>query len=323
MKRKAFVTGSTGMDGAILCEKLLKQDYEVYGLVRRSATDNTDNINHIINDIEVIDGELTDSFLIGETIRLVKPDRVFNTAAMSHVGYSFKNPQLTTEVNYLGVLNLLEAIRLHSPESRFIQASTSEMFGGVYTEPCNEETVLYPLSPYAVAKAAAHYLVRNYREAYNLFAMCAICFNHEHTTRGLQFVTRKATRSAAKIKLGMIEKVGFGNIETYRDWGWAPDYMDGWIKALDYKEPTEFVFATGKTHCIKDMLKHVFEYAGLGDYKNYVYRDPKFYRPSDVNVLLGDASKAKELLGWEPTTSFETMIENMYDNDYKDLKVLE
>ena len=317
MNKTALVTGATGQCGSFLVEQLLKQNYSVFALIRRSATNNTSNIDHLINDIEVIEGDLTDSFIISESIRLIKPDCIFNTAAQSHVGYSFKNPQQTFNVNFGGILNLLEAIRLHSPNSRLLQWSTSEMFGGIYNTPCNEDTILYPRSPYGVSKVAAHHLVINYRESYNLFACCVICFNNESERRGLNFVTRKATRSAAEIKLGLRKDVGFGNIETYRDWGYTPDYMQGCIMILDHDKPEEFVLSTGETHCIKDMLRVVFDYAGLGPYKNYIYTDPKFYRPADIDVLIGDSSKAKDVLGWEPTTSFEDMMKRMYDNDLK------
>lgn len=314
-----FITGVTGQVGSWLAEMALDKGWKVYGLYRRTATgphllDFADHKN-----FQSLEGDLTDPTRMASYITALKPNVVVNLAAQSHVGYSFKNPRLTSDVNYFGVLNLLEAIRVGSPHTRFIQASTSEMFGGVTGGPYNELSKFHPRSPYGVAKLAAHWLTINFREAYGIWACCAIMFNQESERRGHNFVTRKATRSAAEIKLGLKPNVGFGNIDTFRDWSYSPDFCEGIFLMAKHARPEEFVFSSGKTHCIRDMLKETFNYAELGDYRKYVYKDEQFYRPSEVEVLLGDSSKARKVLGWEPKTEFKEMIHKMYDNDYSEL----
>jgi len=319
-KSTALITGITGQAGSHLAELLLAKNYMVYGLIRRAPHRKLKNIGHLTDKIEIIEGDITDSSLVTETIRLIKPDETYSLAAQSHVGHSFKTPHMTTQVNYVGVLNLLEAIRLHSKSTKLVHASTSEMFGGLDPgKPYDELSPFHPRSPYGVSKVAAHHLVINYREAYDLFACCAIFFNMEGKRRGYDFVTRKATISAAAIKLDMRKGIGFGNLDTYRDWGDCSDYMEGMYLILQQDSPDEFVFASGETHSIREMLEIVFKHAGLGDYQNYVYIDPRFYRPADVNVLIGNSSKARNTLDWEPKISFKKMICGMYDNDLKEL----
>ncbi|MBU2527506.1 MAG: GDP-mannose 4,6-dehydratase [Bacteroidetes bacterium] len=319
MKKKVLITGATGQCGSHLVDLLLEKDYDVFGLVRRSATSNTDNIKHNLNNgnFTLVEGDLEDARVLAHNIKLIKPDELYNTAAQSHVGYSFQNPEVTFNANLKGVLNLLEAVRLHSPTTKFVQFSTSEMFGGMESVAYTENSPLHPRSPYGVSKCSAHWLTIHYREAYNLFACCGIFFNQEGERRGMNFVTRKATIAAAEIALGLRSKIGFGNIDTYRDWGYAPDYMEGCWRILQQEKPDEFIFASGQTHCIREMLDVVFVHAGLGDYQKYVYEDPKFYRPTEVNVLIGDSTKARKNLGWEPKVSFTEMAKRMYDHDYK------
>jgi GDPmannose 4,6-dehydratase len=323
--KTALISGITGQLGSWLAELLLGQEYQVHGIVRRTTQPSTANIQHLLGRqdesfLRLHQGDVTDSGFINDLLIKVKPDIVFNLAAQSHVGHSFKCPAATSDVNYWGVLNFLEAIRHYSPSTRFIQASTSEMFGGLSSLPQSENSPFHPRSPYSVSKLAAHWLTVNYRESYNLWAACAIFFNSESERRGLEFVTRKATNCAAQYKLGLLKtKTGFGNIHSYRDWSYAPDIMKGLLLMSEQKTAEEFVFSSGETHCIKDMLDEVFNYAGLGNYEEYIYIDPQFYRPAEVDVLIGDSAKAKSKLAWRPQTSFIDMIHLMYNYDLQQL----
>ena len=318
-----LVTGANGQAGSILCELLLCKGYKVFGLVRRSSVmDNLTNLGSCLNSprFKLLQGDISDYAYLHKLFSDYGFDYVYNAAAQSHVGYSFKVPKLTAETNYIGVMNLLEVIKNVSPATKMLQFSTSEMYGNTIKSKdkiITLEDKFLPESPYAISKVAAHDLVVNYRKSYNLHVMCGVFFNMESERRSLDFVTRKATNSAAAIKHGTLTQVGFGNIESERDWGSCWEYMEGAIKALEYKEPREFLFASGKKFSVTQMLEHVFNYAGLGDYRQYVYIDEKLYRPSDVGCLLGDSSETQEVLSWKPSCEFKDLIEYMYDYDYK------
>jgi GDPmannose 4,6-dehydratase len=318
MKKVAIVTGVTGQDGSYLAELLLSKGYKVYGMKRRNSSGELNCASHLEKDIEVVEGELDDLPSITKLCALAKANEFYNLAGQSHVGYSFKAPIYTAQVTGLGVLNCLEAIRESGLHTRFYQASTSELFGGGYGETlANEETPFHPRSPYGVAKQFGYSIVVNYREAYKMFACNGILFNHESPRRGINFVTRKVTDAVAKIKLGKQDKVYLGNLDSKRDWGHAKDYVYGMWLMLQQGEPEDFVLATGRTHSIRDLCKVAFEHAGLGDYQQYVEVDPRFYRPAEVDILVGDASKAKRLLGWTPETSFEDLVRDMVNHDLK------
>jgi len=302
--KKALITGVTGQDGSYLAEFLLEKGYEVLGMVRRTSTVNFDRITHIQNDIELVQGDLLDQVSLISILKEHRPDEVYNLAAQSFVPTSFKQPVLTGECTALGVTRVLDAIRLVDKNIKFYQASSSEMFGKVREVPQNENTPFYPRSPYGAAKVYGHWITVNYRESYGLFACSGILFNHESPRRGLEFVTHKVTRGAAKIKLGLANKLRLGNLEAQRDWGYAGDYVEAMWLMLQQDEPDDYVIATGKTHSVRELCEVAFGYLGL-DYRDYVVSDPKFYRPAEVDQLVGDASKARRVLGWEPRVSFE------------------
>lgn len=317
-KKVAIITGITGMDGSILTDQLLEKEYKVFGLVRRTSrgTD-LNNANHLVNEpnVEIIEGDLTDLSSIQRLCTLAQADYFFNFGAMSHVGTSFKEPVHTGNVTGIGVLNCLEAIRLSGIHTRFLQASTSEMYGGVSIKSANEKTAFYPKSPYGVSKLFGYWITRNYRESYKMFASNMICFNHEAHRRSDTFVTRKITKAVAAIKKGKQDKLYLGNLDAKRDWGWAPDYMKACQLILEEaSQPDDFVVATGETHSVREFCKLAFEYVGL-DYTKYVEIDPRFYRPCEVDVLVGDFSKIKNRLGWEPQTKFKELVEKMVDHD--------
>jgi len=321
-QKSAIITGLRGQDGSILARKLLEQDYKVYGLVRRSSTgkDDLNNACDLINNknLEVVEGDLLDLPSLTNLCKLAKADIMFNMAAMSHVHMSFKLPVYTLQVNTIGVLNCLEAIRSSGIYTKFLTANTSEQFGGISTETYNEDSKFYARSPYGVSKIAAFELVRNYREAYKMFACSSICFNHESEYRSADFVTRKITLAVAKIKAGIQNKLYLGNINSYRDWSYAGDMCDGMILMLTKSiEPKDYVLASGETHSIKEFLEVAFEYARLGSYAKYVEIDPNFYRPTEVEHLIGDSSKIRNELGWSPKVSFESLVKLMVDNDEK------
>jgi GDPmannose 4,6-dehydratase len=317
--KRAVVTGITGMDGSHLADFLLEQGYEVIGMVRRSSTVNFDRIRHIQDRITLVPGDLLDQVSLIDILKEHRPQEVYNLAAQSFVPTSWKQPVLTGEFTALGVTRMLEAIRTVNPGIRFYQASSSEMFGKVQQVPQNEKTPFYPRSPYGVAKVYGHWITVNYRESYNMFTVSGILFNHESPRRGLEFVTHKVTYHAAKIKLGLADKLPLGNLDSQRDWGWAPDYVRAMWLMLQQDHPDDFVIATGKTHSVRRLCQVAFGCLGL-DWERYVYVNPADLRPADVDFLVGDASKARAKLGWEPTVTFEEMIERMVEADLEALR---
>jgi GDPmannose 4,6-dehydratase len=314
--KRALITGITGQDGSYLAEFLLEKGYEVIGMVRRSSTINFERIEHIQDSLTLVSGDLMDQISIIDIIKTHRPSEVYNLAAQSFVQTSWAQPVFTGEVTALGVTRVLDAIRLVDPDIRFYQASTSEMFGKVHETPQKETTPFYPRSPYGVAKLYGHWITVNYRESYNLFACSGICFNHESPRRGHEFVTRKIARAAARIKHHLDEEVHLGNIDSQRDWGFAPDYVRGMWLMLQENQPDDYVLATGRTHTVGHFAELAFEHVGL-DYRNYVVQDPVYMRPADVDLLVGNPSKAKQKLGWEVQTSFEELIRLMVDAELK------
>ncbi|RME58843.1 MAG: GDP-mannose 4,6-dehydratase [Candidatus Dadabacteria bacterium] len=317
MSRKtALITGITGQDGSYLAEFLLSKGYEVYGMVRRSSVEKFERINHLLGKIKLVQGDLLDQFSLINVLKKTKPTEVYNLAAQSFVPTSWEQPVLTSEFTALGVTKLLESIRFVNPNIKFYQASSSEMFGKVRETPQNELTPFYPRSPYGVSKVYGHYITVNYRESYNMFAVSGILFNHESPRRGLEFVSRKVTYGVAKIKLGLSNELRLGNLEARRDWGFAGDYVKAMWMMLQQEKPEDFVIATGKTHSVKELVEIAFNTVGL-DWQEYVKIDKALIRPAEVDLLVGDSSKAKEKLGWEPEVSFEELIKMMVEEDLK------
>ena len=315
MKQKtALVTGITGQDGSYLAEFLLSMDYRVIGMVRRTSTINFDRIKHIQDQVEIVQGDLLDQSSLMDVMREYQPVEVYNLAAQSFVPTSFTQPVLTGEFTALGVTRILEAVRHIKPDARFYQASSSEMFGKVMEVPQRESTPFYPRSPYGVAKVYGHWITVNYRESYNLFACSGILFNHESPRRGLEFVTHKVTYAVARIKLGLQKEVRLGNLEARRDWGFAGDYVRGMWLMLQQDKPDDYVLATGETHQIRELCEVAFEHAGL-NWQDHVVIDQKFYRPAEVDLLVGDPGKAGRELGWEPKVSFKELVHMMVDAD--------
>jgi GDPmannose 4,6-dehydratase len=317
--KKALVTGVTGQDGSYLAEFLLEKGYQVIGMVRRTSTINFDRIRHIQDKLVIVQGDLLDQVSLVDIMKEHQPDEIYNLAAQSFVPTSWKQPVLTGEFTALGVTRMLEAIRMVAQEARFYQASSSEMFGKVREVPQNEHTPFYPRSPYGVAKVYGHWLTVNYRESYGLFACSGILFNHESPRRGLEFVTHKVTHGAAKIKLGLAEELAMGNLEAERDWGFAGDYVKAMWLMLQQDEPGDYVVATGKPHSVRELLEVTFGFLDL-DYRDHVRVDQEFIRPADVDQLVGDATKAREKLGWRPEVSFEALIKMMVDADLASLQ---
>ncbi|EHN11721.1 GDP-mannose 46 dehydratase [Patulibacter medicamentivorans] len=311
MPKRALITGITGQDGSYLAELLLEKGYEVHGMVRRASTEKFDRIEHLRDKVTLHQGDLLDQRSLVDTLRAAQPEEIYNLAAMSFVGLSWKQPTLTADFTGVGVTRILEAMRETCPEARFYQASSSEMFGKVREVPQTEETPLYPRSPYGVAKVYGHFITVNYRESYDLHATSGILFNHESPRRGLEFVTRKITWHAAAIKLGLREKLALGNLDAKRDWGYAKDYVVAMWLMLQQDAPEDFVIATGHTHTVRECVEVAFDEAGLGDFAPYVEIDPQFVRPAEVDLLIGDPTKAKDQLGWVPETSFEELIRLM------------
>lgn len=312
--KKALITGITGQDGSYLAEFLLEKGYEVIGMVRRTSTVNFDRIKHIQEKVTIVPGDLLDQVSLIELLQEHPPQEVYNLAAQSFVPTSWNQPVFTGEVTALGVTRLLDAIRIVDPEIRFYQASSSECFGKVRESPQNEETPFYPRSPYGVAKVYGHWITINYRESYNIFACSGLLFNHESPRRGLEFATRKISYGAAKIKLGLANELRMGNLEARRDWGYAGDYVRAMWLMLQQEKPDDYVVATGEAHSVRDFLEEAFGYLSL-DYRDYVVVDPQFIRPAEVDYLVGDATKAREVLGWEPTVSFPQLVRMMVDAD--------
>ncbi len=311
---RALITGITGQDGSYLAELLLAKGYEVFGVVRRSSVKKFDRIEPLMDMIELMEGDLTDQSSLDNVMHSVQPDEVYNLAAQSFVPVSWNQPVLTGDVTGLGVIRILEAMRKHRPKAKFLQASSSEMFGKVREMPQTEKTPFYPRSPYGAAKVFGHCVTVNYRESYELFACSAMGFNHESPRRGMEFVTRKVTHQVAKIKCGLANKLTMGNLDAKRDWGFAGDYVRAMWMMLQQAEPDDYVLATGKTHSIRELLEVAFGTVGL-DWEKYVEIDPKFIRPAEVDFLCGDATKAREKLGWKPEVSFEELIKMMVEAD--------
>jgi len=317
---RALVTGVTGQDGSHLAELLLDQGYEVVGMVRRTSTVNFDRIRHFQDRIHIVQGDLLDQVSLINILQQYRPDEVYNLAAQSFVPTSFTQPVLTGEFTALGVTRVLDAIRIVDRSIRFYQASSSEMFGKVHEVPQRETTPFHPRSPYGVAKVYGHWITINYRESYDLFACSGILFNHEGPRRGLEFVTHKITHTVARIKLGLTDELRLGNLDARRDWGYAPDYVRAMWLMLQQDEPDDYVIATGETHSVREFCQEAFDYVGL-DWEKYVVVDPKFYRPAEVDLLVGDASKAGRVLGWEPSVTFRDLVRIMLDADLQQLQL--
>ena len=317
MKKIALITGITGQDGSYLAELLLQKGYRVVGMTRRTSTEVHERIEHIVDDLEIVSGDLLDQSSITSIVNDVAPDEIYNLAAQSFVPASWKQPVLTGEFTALGVTRVLEAVRQVNPSIRFYQASSSEMFGNAVESPQNEHTAFYPRSPYGVAKVYGHWIAVNYRESYGLFATSGICFNHESKRRGKEFVTRKISDGVARIKVGLAKELRLGNLDAHRDWGYAGDYVRAMWMMLQQEEPDDYVIATGETHSVRDFVRIAFEVAGLGSFEPYVVVDPRFVRPAEVDRLIGDASKAKQNLGWEPEVGFEQLVAMMVESDIK------
>ncbi|MFH1259980.1 MAG: GDP-mannose 4,6-dehydratase [Elusimicrobiota bacterium] len=346
--KKALITGITGQDGSYLAEVLLEKGYEVYGLIRRKSFEGFNNLQHLLDKIKFVSGDLTDPASLDEIVSSIRPDEVYNLAAQSFVGSSWGQPVLTTQINALGTLYLLESIRKFAPEARFYHASSSEMFGKALEVPQKESTPFYPRSPYGVSKVYAHYITLNYRESYNLFACSGICFNHESPRRGLEFVTRKITYTLARILAGKEDVLKLGNLEARRDWGYALDYVKMMHLMLQQNEPDDYVISTGETHSVKEFVETALNHLGIeveweGEavgtkgrikaIKNskvtnlkideiIVELEPKFYRPAEVDLLVGDSAKAKTKLGWQPKVKFQQLVKIMMDSDLRNLGVV-
>ncbi len=314
MTRVALITGITGQDGSYLADLLLDEGYEVHGTVRRTSTPNLERIAHILDDVSLHAADLLDQSSLEELIRQVRPQEVYNLAAQSFVGLSWKQPILTSEVTALGVARVLEAIRLVDPSIRFYQASSSEMFGQTHESPQRESTPFHPRSPYGVAKVYGHLLTQNYRESYEMFACSGILFNHESPRRGLEFVTRKITAGVARIVLGLERELRLGNLDAHRDWGYAGDYVRAMWTMLQQEEPTDFVVGTGETHSVREFAKIAFDLVGL-DYEDHVVIDPGLYRPAEVGLLQADASRARQCLTWQPQVTFRELVHIMVQSD--------
>jgi GDPmannose 4,6-dehydratase len=316
--KKALITGVTGQDGSYLAEFLIEKGYSVSGMVRRSSLQHFERIQHILDKLQLIEGDLTDQSSLDEAIKTIAPDEVYNLASQSFVPTSWNQPVLTAEVTGTGVTRILEALRKYKPDARFYQASTSEMFGKVQETPQNEKTPFYPRSPYGIAKVYAHWMTVNYRESYNIFACSGICFNHESPRRGLEFVSRKIIDGAIRIKLGLADHLKLGNLEAKRDWGFAGDYVQAMWLMLQQEHADDYVIATGENHSVRELVEVAFAYLGVSA-DRHVIVDPNLLRPAEVDLLIGDASKARTRLGWEPAVSFREMIHMMIDTDLKRL----
>jgi GDPmannose 4,6-dehydratase len=320
-RRTALITGITGQDGSYLAELLIREGYKVYGMIRRSSSFNTGRIDHLYQDpheddirLRLVYGDLNDASSLNQILRTIRPDEIYNLGAQSHVRVSFDVPEYTAEITGLGTIRLLEAIRETGLETRFYQASSSELFGKVMESPQSEQTPFYPRSPYAAAKAYAFHITRNYREAYGLFACNGILFNHESPRRGETFVTRKITRAVGRIKLGLQDKLFLGNLDAKRDWGFAGDYVEAMWLMLQTDEPDDYVIASGQNRSVREFLEAAFACAGL-DWREHVEIDPRYFRPTEVDALLGDPSKARSELGWEPKVDFDALVKMMVDAD--------
>jgi GDPmannose 4,6-dehydratase len=317
--KRALITGITGQDGSYLAELLLSKGYAVHGMVRRSSSENFERINHLRDRVSLHQGDLLDQYSLSSVLREVRPDEVYNLAAQSFVPTSWSQPVLTGEFTALGVTKMLEAIRHTATEARFYQASSSEMFGKVRETPQSELTPFYPRSPYGVAKVYGHHITVNYRESFSLYAVSGILFNHESPRRGLEFVTRKVTDGAARIKLGLQKSLAMGNLDAHRDWGFAGDYVDAMWRMLQQPQPDDYVIATNESHTVRELCELAFARVGL-DWQKHVAVDERFVRPAEVDHLIGNAAKARERLGWQPTVNFRELVNMMVDADLQRLR---
>lgn len=321
MKKRALISGINGMDGSHLAEFLLSKDYEIFGIERRKAIEDRTNTIHIADKINFLKGDLADQNSLVRCLKESQPHEIYNLAAQSFVEDSWDTPEVIANTTGLGVLRMLEAIREYgNKDIRFYQASSSEMFGKMVENPANENTPFYPRSPYGIAKLFGHWTCKNYRESYGMYNCSGILFNHESERRGKQFVTRKITDGVAKIHLGLADTLALGNLEASRDWGYSPDYVEGMWMMLQQDQPDDYILATGETRTIRELLNEAFGHVGITDWSKYVIKDEKFFRPAEVDVLRGDASKAEKILGWKPKTSFSEMIKKMVQNDINLLK---
>ena len=318
--KTALITGISGMDGSHLADFLLEKGYKVYGMERRSSYVNNINTKHLEDQDTILTGDMTDQNSLFRCLKESNPDEVYNLAAQSFVGESWNTPEQTSNVTGLGVLRVLEAIREFNPKIKFYQASSSEMFGRMVENPANENTPFYPRSPYGVSKLYGHWITKNYRESYDMYACSGILFNHESERRGIEFGTRKISDGVAKIKLGLADHITLGNLDAERDWGYAPDYVEAMWLMLQQNTPDDYVIATGEKHSIRDFLEASFNYIGINDWESYVKQDARFMRPAEVDVLRGDYTKANKELNWTPKTSFNELVKIMVDNDLKLLK---
>lgn len=321
MTKTAIVTGITGQDGPYLAEFLLNKGYKVYGIAKRYSNPNYENLRflNIHNRVELITGDVTDSWSMNQIVKSIRPDEFYNLAAQSFVGSSWDLNHLTTEVNSIGVINILTALKMHSPYTRFYQASTSELYGNVNTSSQNELTPFHPRSPYGISKLHAYWTTVNFRESYGMFATNGILFNHESPLRGIEFVSRKITNGVAQIKLGLATSIRLGNLDAKRDWGFAGDYVEAMWSILQQDQADDFVVATGTTRSIREFLDAAFGHIGITDWRDYVEIDARFNRPAEVNLLCGDSTKARQVLGWQPRMTFEDMVRNMVDADLQRL----
>jgi len=317
MKKTALITGISGMDGSHLADLLLSKDYIVFGMERRSSYVNNVNTAHLEGKITILNGDMTDQNSLLRCLKESNPDEVYNLAAQSFVGESWNTPEQTSNVTGLGVLRILEAIREFDPKIKFYQASSSEMFGRMVENPAKETTPFYPRSPYGVSKLYGHWITKNYRESYDMYACSGILFNHESERRGIEFVTRKISDGVAKIKLGLADHITLGNLDAKRDWGYAPDYVEAMWMMLQQEEPKDYVIATGETHSIRDFLDAAFSHVGISNWSSYIKQDPRFMRPAEVDVLRGDYAGAELDMNWKPKTSFNELVKIMVDNDLK------
>ena len=317
--QRALITGINGMDGSHLADLLLEKGYEVYGMERRTSSPNRTNTKHLEGKITFLNGDLTDQNSLTRCLKQSNPCEVYNLGSQSFVGESWNTPEQTSDVTGLGVLRMLEATREYGAPVRFYQASTSEMFGRMVENPANENTPFYPRSPYGVAKLYGHWITKNYRESYDMFACSGILFNHESERRGIEFVTRKITDGVARIHLGLQDKITLGNLDSYRDWGYAPDYCEAMWLMLQQKKADDYVISTGETHSIRNFLDVAFQSIGIVEWASYVGQDRRFMRPAEVDVLRGDSTKAQTELGWKPKTSFVDLVDKMIKNDIKRL----
>ena len=318
--KTALITGINGMDGSHLADFLLEKGYKVYGVERRASNRNRVNTEHLVDKITFLQGDLLDQNSLLRCLKESNPDEIYNLGAQSFVGESWNTPEHTSEVTALGVLRMLEAIREFNPKIKFYQASSSEMFGRMVENPSRETTPFYPRSPYGVAKLYGHWITKNYRESYDMFACSGILFNHESERRGIEFVTRKITDGVAKIHLGLADTIALGNLDAERDWGYAPDYVEAMWLMLQQDTPDDYVIATNKKYSVREFLTEAFKVVGIEDWFSYVVQDPRYMRPAEVDVLLGDYSKAKQNLGWSPKTSFKDLVRIMVENDINILK---